>query len=756
VNRRRVVIVVFLRQSVEYTFTNCSIIRDQIGLSNSRACGQYIDPALRLIGSRNVAVRISFADLSHTGQVVSANTFPLGAGMVAAYARQELGEEIDVDIFRYPDDYSAYLKEGPPRIACFTIFAWNMHLSHEYAKRIKADSPETVTVFGGANFPTDLVEQEVFFRKWPAIDFCVEGEGEMAFVALYEALKAVDFDAVAVKKLRTEIPNTCYVVDGTMIKGRLLPRIANLNVIPSVYDHGFMDKFFDDHLIPMIETTRGCPYACTFCHEGSLYYNKTRRIAPERIAWELDYIVEHVKVPDFIITDLNFGMFEGDLDTTRHLARLQDEHDWPKFVTIATAKNHKERVIEASRILRGALNPGAPVQSTNPTVLKNVKRKNLPLDTATKAIANTTLTDDAASFSEIILALPGDTKEAHFRSNYEIVDTGISLLRNYQFMMLPGTEAASRTSRKEHGLVTRFRIKPMNFGDYGLLSENFVSAEIEEICIGSKTMSYMDYRECRALDLVVEIFNNNGIFLELVEFLARAGVSRSNFLREVHIRAVGENDVISGLFDAFRIEEEKNLWEDEEALAAFFQQPSVMGRYLDGEFGTNEIYKYRALAVFSHMQELHDIAFGAARSLLRACGSTDDTFIYLDELAAFSLARKQNFLDTAISYQQRFHFDFVTLVEKNFALDPFAHRRPEGVEIELSHTERQRSTVDGYQRQFGTTAIGLGRILNRAHVGTMYRRARFAEMTSLPEQNRSAPTAPAESAAGSSAHASDP
>ena len=30
-----------------------------------------------------------------------------------------------------------------------------------------------------------------------------------------------------------------------------------------------MDPFFDGTLSPMLETNRGCPFKCTFCHEGN-------------------------------------------------------------------------------------------------------------------------------------------------------------------------------------------------------------------------------------------------------------------------------------------------------------------------------------------------------------------------------------------------------------------------------------------------------------------------------------------------------
>ncbi len=38
-----------------------------------------------------MAVKISFADLTHTGQKVHANVFPLGISMVAAYSLEKFG-----------------------------------------------------------------------------------------------------------------------------------------------------------------------------------------------------------------------------------------------------------------------------------------------------------------------------------------------------------------------------------------------------------------------------------------------------------------------------------------------------------------------------------------------------------------------------------------------------------------------------------------------------------------------------------------
>jgi len=99
---------------------------------------------------------ISFTDLTHTGSILPANTFPLGISMVAAYAKQELGDEIDFEIFKYPEDFSQYLEKGIPKIAAFSCYSWSFNLCLAFAERIRKASPQTIIIYGGVHFPTEL------------------------------------------------------------------------------------------------------------------------------------------------------------------------------------------------------------------------------------------------------------------------------------------------------------------------------------------------------------------------------------------------------------------------------------------------------------------------------------------------------------------------------------------------------------------------------------------------------------------------
>lgn len=679
-----------------------------------------------------VPTKITFADLTHTGQVVAANTFPLGSGMVVAYAKKELGDAIDIEIFKYPNDLAARLDGEMPQIACFTSFSWNIRLHHEYAKRIKALSPSTITIFGGCNFPDARDEQLEYLAKYDAIDFYIEFEGELAFVELYKRLKEVGFDAARFKREHTPSPNVRYLVDGELVATELGPKIRDLSIIPSPHLSGVLDKFYDDVLIPMMQTTRGCPYHCTFCWEGGSFFNKIGRFTQERIRAELQYIAARTdKLPDLCIVDANFGMFEDDLDTSRAILDVQKnhKHSWPKSVLTATAKNHKERTIEIVELLGATLPPTAAVQSTDPTVLEKIKRKNPPT-AVLDAMGRVVDKYGGQSEAELILCLPGDNKKAHFGTVSDMLDAGMTFIRMYQFMLLPGTEAASRKSRVENEMTIRFRVLPRCFGYYRFRDEKFGVAEIEEICVANKTLPYDDYQACRDLHLSVEIFSNDSIFSDLLFFLGRYGIKRSEFIRRAYELIVNGDGHMAKLYAEFRAEEKKNLWDDLAKVEDFTRAPGTIDRYIAGEYGTNELYKYRALSVFDGIEPLHEVAFQAARSLLKEAGELSEKVDhYLGELARFSLMRKRDPLNTGCPSRGCFHYDFVALLEERFMADPFAYQLPVGADIVVDHTPEQAELVHGYVKQYGTTLIGLGRILIRANMGRLYRSAKTLDAT---------------------------
>ena len=198
-------------------------------------------------------MKIFLVDLTHDGLILSSKVFPLSIGLIAAYLSTKR-TDVEVELFKYPDDFSLALKKTSPDVIGFANYSWNFELSRGYAKAIKKIWPNTVIVFGGPNYGTSEAEVESFWEKNPNVDFYIVHEGEEAFLQLVNYLDKYDFDINMIKRNGIKIGNVHYSYDGKIIKGDVLPRLR-LEDLPSPYLMGLMDSFFDNKIDELISMT---------------------------------------------------------------------------------------------------------------------------------------------------------------------------------------------------------------------------------------------------------------------------------------------------------------------------------------------------------------------------------------------------------------------------------------------------------------------------------------------------------------------
>ena len=469
-------------------------------------------------------IDIWIADLTHTAQGISTNTFPLGASYVYAYAKRELHNNFNFKLFKFPNDLNKALKSQLPKMLCFSAYSWNFELSYKFATLVKEKDPSVVITFGGPNFPTEDFEKNEFLRKRTNIDFFIELEGEFGMVDIIKRLSDFNFNFNSLKSKSEKMINTTYLFDNSLVSGPI-DRIKDINVVPSPYLTGTLDEYFDLPLVPMIETTRGCPFSCTFCADGLASKNRVNRYDTLRTQDELVYIAKRVKdLDELIVTDLNFGMYKQDLITAKEIAKIQKVYSYPKMLGASSGKNMPKRIIEVTSIVKG-WSPGASIQSSDPDVLKAIKRDNLSTEAYRDQIDYINSLEEAKTESEIILGLPNDTKQKHFESLRFGVDNNVTTLRMFQAMLLVGTEMASLEHRKKYGLKTKFRTIPGTIGFYDIFDKKHSVAEIEEIIVGNNTFKEGDYLECRIMNLLVATFYNNSMFGEVFDMLRTINVS---------------------------------------------------------------------------------------------------------------------------------------------------------------------------------------------------------------------------------------
>ena len=660
---------------------------------------------------KNSKTLIYFADLTHTGTVISSNFMPLASGLIGSMLLQEMPDLVDVEIFKYPQDLSDAVARKMPKIVGFTNYSWNCNLAYEYAKHIKELSPETVIVFGGPNYGSVQDEMAWFWERYPLIDFYVVKEGENAIIELVRALHEVNYDVLQLKQTKTLLGNCHYWWEGELITGNDLPRVKSIEELPSPYLNGLMDKFFDGVLIPLIHTTRGCPFKCTFCTEGADYYNKVaQRVSLHE---ELHYIAERVgSVPDLGCSDANFGMFKQDIEKARLISSIQKEFGWPKRFVVSTGKNMKERVITVAEMLGDALNVAASLQSTDVNVLNNIKRNNISLE-ALDSMRQETGEGGGDTYTELILGLPGDSEQAHTKTLKDVIDADMGVIRMYQLILLPQTELNTPLTRNTYKMKTKHRLMPRSFGRYEILGKKFCAIESEEICIENNSLPFNDYVKCRELDMTVEITHNGGVFDELKGFCNWMEISWFDFLMMFYNDRRSHSEKITELYDTFKEQTTDDIFDTREELDIVIEKN--IDKFLSSDGSSNEMANAKVFAFFELQDEIHKALFKQAKKLLKNRELLDSEFVlYLNELEEYCRLKKVD-LTNDLELKMTCNFDLAAIKEKDYSVDPRSYKLKQPREVTISHSEDQKNMIKGYTNQYGTTLDGLGRILMRVN-----------------------------------------
>jgi radical SAM superfamily enzyme YgiQ (UPF0313 family) len=662
-------------------------------------------------------------DLTYTQQTIAADVFPAAIGSIAEYIESiEMG--YSSHLFKYPEKLAEAIDSyGLPDVVSFSYYVWNSNLSEKFAAKIKDSCPKTIIVFGGPSYPVDMDEREAFLRERPFIDYFIRHEGEVSMLKLIQRLSGRIVDLSGVDYIDA---------DGEFVATSGTPKQKDLSEFPSPYLSGRLDEFFDGKLTPILQTNRGCPFTCTFCVEGTDFYSSVSYFPRQRIDDELLYIAkkmaEHRNTysrNDLFIADSNFGMYPSDLNTCRTIQRCREEYKWPDYINVATGKNAKKRVLEAAKIIKGALRLSGSVQSLDGKVLKNIKRSNIDVKQLYELGLEAGETG-ANTYSEVILGLPGDSMKGHLSTLRTVIDAGFNQIQPFQLMILPGTPMCTNESRKRFGLLTRYRVLPRCYGEYEILGQKLQCAEIEEVCVGCDDLTFIDYINCRKFHLTIAAFYNDGVFSSFIKILKALDLSVFSWLTRVN--ALVEDSGLQAIYRSFLEATETELWPSVASLREFCSSSETIHKFIDGELGNNLIFVHRGRLLFFEIKNMSDVALSALISELTASGLRPSAIQLelLSELADYQAIKGCDILSgPAIIASARYQFQVELFNDKVESFkDPESIRRPIPVSLEMEQSGPQRETLCRMKSTYGDSPVAIGRILTKIHVKRLFREAK--------------------------------
>lgn len=308
-----------------------------------------------------------------------------------------------------------------PHIVAMSNYVWNWEYNKELAKEIKKVYPNCDIVVGGPNVDK---RNPNFFVDFPMFDIAVLGEGEPAFRQI----------------LKQRLMNRNYNgIPSVFPKGgdicNLPTRFRELETIPSPILNGFYDMIIDKveskHGKQMwqvtYETLRGCPYQCTFCDIGDLYWNKIAKFDMPRIEAEIDWMARR-EIEYVGVCDSNWGMLQRDLDITAYVIKKKQQTGYPKFWDVTWAKTNSENIYKIAKMDKDAdtrLFKGVTfaMQSLNPATQKASKRVNLKSNEALTYM-NKYQEENIPTYSELIWPMPDETYDTLKDGIQQLVDLG--------------------------------------------------------------------------------------------------------------------------------------------------------------------------------------------------------------------------------------------------------------------------------------------------------------------------------------------
>jgi radical SAM superfamily enzyme YgiQ (UPF0313 family) len=512
-------------------------------------------------------ITVYFGDLVHNYLSAGSYMFPLNIGFLAAYARKEYGNLLNIELFKYPQELIDAIQKRPPDILSLSNYTWNSHINGEVAKFAKSINPDIFVVFGGPDINLTTDGYRNFFTTHPHVDFYVLCEGEKGFSNIIQKYIEVNGN---LPKAKEEPVNGVVINDEDQIlEGKILDRIEDLNIIPSPYLTGILDKFFDYKLIPIIETNRGCPFSCIFCAQGKMSRHIVKYFDLNRVMDELVYIANHVHHTSILcFADANFGIHQRDIEIGKKIKSLGETKGYPHACTINWVKTRN--AIKVAEEMGQSVYLVSSLQSLDPEVLKIIKRHNID-PKLFREIVDHVNEKGGVSGTEIILGLPGETKQSHAYYLRHIFEWGVSYIICYNCLLINGSELALPEFREKYQIKTKFRLLDSAYGRYGPVS----SFEYEEGIRSTSTMSEEEILFFRPVHWLIQFFWNYRFYFPILKLCFNRGINPYDFM-VTFLDQVDENapGTVKNIVSEFKAEA-KNEW---------FDSPEQLRNYYETHF----------------------------------------------------------------------------------------------------------------------------------------------------------------------------
>ncbi len=397
----------------------------------------------------------------------------LAVHTLCAYAQKHVhGRDLEIEIAEYTinqqkDDILRDIYEKAADMVCFSCYIWNIDYVKSVVRELGKVCPDTVFWLGG---PEVSYDAEDILMQLPEVKGVMRGEGELTFAELCGGSALEDIDGIT---FRGE--------DGTICENTWREPI-DLDEVPFIYED--IEAF--EHKIIYYETSRGCPFSCSYCLSS---VDKRLRFRSLPIVKQELGVFLKKEVPQVKFVDRTFNCSRNHaMEIWKYIA----EHDngITNFHFEIAADLLNEEALALIKTMRpGLIQLEIGVQSTNEKTIREIKRT-MDFQKVSQIVRTIHNMGNVHQHLDLIAGLPFEDLESFSKSFDDVCALKPHQLQLGFLKVLKGSYMEEKK------------------GEYELACKSEPPYEV----LYTKWLSYRDVQKLKGIEEMVEVYYNSRQF----------------------------------------------------------------------------------------------------------------------------------------------------------------------------------------------------------------------------------------------------
>jgi len=406
------------------------------------------------------------------------------------------GYQSDIVIGEYTinqrkDEILKAIYQEKPNVIGFSCYIWNISLILDIAIEIRKILPQTKIWLGGPEVSYDATK---IMMEHDFIDGIMCGEGEQTFLELVAYYQEGKVSQAAIKGL-------VWRDSAGLIVTNEQRELMDLNDIPFVYE------YFPTHRITYYESSRGCPFACSYCLSSVDKQLRFKDIAI--VKKELQFFLD-AQVPQVKFVDRTFNCKREHAMAIWLYLKEHDNGVTNFHFEISADLLSAEEILLLNSLRPGQIQLEIGVQSTNPQTITAINRT-MDFAKLSKQVQAVAYGDNIHQHLDLIVGLPYEDYDSFKRSFDAVYALSPQQLQLGFLKVLKGSAMAM--TAKEYDC--QYQSKP----PYEVLQ--------------TKWLSYDEIIRLKQIEEMVEIYYNSAQFEKTIKQVIRLFSSPFLFYQEL-------------------------------------------------------------------------------------------------------------------------------------------------------------------------------------------------------------------------------